>query len=204
METRRVNVALRREQPVVAMLRARCEPGMVVFDVGANVGTHTLALAEAAGSNGKVVAFEPQSKAYDALETNVAHNDFGTVQTENAALGSETETAQLHVEHDDPGVGSHSLRRRSDDLATTETIQVIRGDEYVSQAWIVPDLIKVDVEGAEHAVLEGLDRTLREHTPHLVIEIHDIADGGAVREYLRSCGYTLTESDVDKEILLTE
>jgi FkbM family methyltransferase len=186
------------------MLRDLCEPGMVVFDVGANVGTHTLALAEAVGSNGTVVAFEPQSQAYDALETNVAHNDFGTVQTENAALGSETETAQLHVEHDDPGVGSHSLRRRSEDIATTETIQVIRGDEYVSQTGTIPDLIKIDVEGAEQAVLKGLDQTLKEHSPILVVEVHDIANGDAVRDYLRSLGYALTESDVDKEILLAE
>lgn len=204
METRRVNVALRREQRVVAMLRELSPPGTVMYDVGANVGTHTLALADAVGTDGTVIAFEPHSKTFEALEKNVARNGFGNVKMENRALGSETGSATLHIEQDNPGVGSHSLLRRTDTLATTETIGLIRGDEYATRTDLSPDLIKVDVEGAELSVLKGLEQTLRNTRPRLVVEVHDTADGDAVRSFLRDCGYDLYTGSVEKDMVLAK
>ena len=67
---------------------------------------------------------------------------------------------------------------------------------------IQPDLIKIDVEGTELSVLEGFERTLREARPSLVIEIHDIANGSAVRAFLQEYDYHLSETDINKNVIL--
>lgn len=201
-ETRRAVVSTRRERAVLAELRDLCLPGMVVFDVGANVGTHSLALADVVGPDGTVICFEPHSKTFEALVANISRNGFENIVTKHKALGATTETAKLYVEHDDPGVGSHSLIRRTEDIETAEEIDVIRGDEFVKDQGYHPDLMKIDVEGGELDVLQGLTETLREDKPLLVVEVHDVVDFESVREFLRDRDYAISQSEAEKDIIV--
>ena len=71
----------------VELFRQIVRPGMVVADVGANIGTHTLALARQVGPSGWVYAFEPQRIAFQSLCANMALNSIANADCEQAAVG---------------------------------------------------------------------------------------------------------------------
>jgi len=202
METRRATVALYRERPIIDHMTSSCEDGMTVFDVGANMGTHSLPLSRIVGQDGAVVCFEPHPKTFEALVANIERNGFTNVIPKQVALGAASGTAELFVEQDEAGVGSHSLMHRTEDIESTEEVRVTTGDEFVEAEGFEPDLIKVDVEGGEKIVLEGLDETLRQTKPTLIIEIHDVVDSAEIHAFLESYDYSIEESPVTKNILI--
>lgn len=203
-ETRRATSAIRQERPVINELRSMCDPGMVVFDIGANVGTHGLITAKAVKETGTVVCFEPHVKTFESLTANIDRNSLENIISENLALGQSSGTTELHIEHDEPGVGSHSLIRRTENLETTEKTKVMRGDEYVKQYDLKPDLVKIDVEGGELDVLKGMRKTLENTQPQLVVEIHDSVDTEAIKSFLHDCGYSLSWIGLEKDILTAQ
>lgn len=128
------------------------KPGDRVIDVGANIGALTLAAAAAVGPDGHVYAFEPHPRIFRFLAENVALNNFGTISVFNGAVGSRNGTVLLSDVRDDTqnrvGAGDDSI----------EVSQLRLDDAGLLERRI--DLLKVDVEGYEKAVLEGSPRTL--------------------------------------------
>ncbi len=201
-ETRRNSVAVRKERPVIERLRSLCEPGMTVFDLGANVGTHGIPLGVDIGETGTVVCFEPHSKTFEALQANVRRNDASNVQTENIALGATSGSIELQVETDMSGVGSHSIHRRTPEIETTEEARIMTGDEYVRSSDLEPDLVKIDVEGGEMGVLRGLEDTLHQRSPILVVECHDIVETEDLHDFLEQFGYAVSRMTDRKDIFI--
>jgi len=177
---------------------------MTVFDIGANVGTHALPIAATVGDSGMVVCFEPHSETFNGLVANVERNRAENVQTEQFALGATTGTTELFIEHNESGVGSHSLCQRNPQFETTECIDVTTGDEFVSSRGLVPDLMKIDVEGGETDVLNGFRNTLAKHHPVLSIEIHASVSHEEIRNELAEYGYSLSKMSKRKNIVLAE
>lgn len=177
---------------------------MVVFDIGANMGTHGIPLDTVAGETGTVVCFEPHRKTFDALVENIERNDAERVVAERLALGATSGEAELYVEEDEPGVGSHSLIRRATEIQTTEKVKILTGDEYVEANGLTPDLMKIDVEGGELSVLRGFPWTLSEHKPSLIVEVHGGVSTDEVQGLLEEYGYSLTRSTADKEIIVAK
>ncbi len=137
------------------VLRALIEPGMIVGDVGANVGLLTLACARATGPSGRVHAFEPEPGARRQLEKTVALNGLSWVEIHPVAAGGEPGTLQFNVS---PIIGHSSLYRLPDSethLGRGIDVQVVRLDDIVSPGTPF-DVVKIDVEGAELDVLAGM------------------------------------------------
>jgi FkbM family methyltransferase len=156
------------ERAIVADLLDHLEPDDTFWDVGANVGTYACLAADVL-SDGTVIAFEPHPVNAERLEENVATNEHDNVRVERAALSATTGTASLTVDGSRPGHGRHRLSSEG-----TETIEVsvVRGDKYVEES-PPPNVLKIDVEGNEEDILDGLSTTLAADDCRMVyVECH--------------------------------
>jgi FkbM family methyltransferase len=150
-------------------------PGDTVLDIGANVGTHTLAFARHVGSSGSVVAFEPQREVYDLLTANVHGAGFSNVRCYRQAVGEKT--GRLIVPPVDYGAhvntGLVSMAQLADGSAGEET-EMVSIDGLDLKAC---RLVKIDVEGMEQEVLKGMSRTVDSFRPVVLVECNTIDSG---------------------------
>jgi len=159
------------EPGVQEALRRHVAPGATVYDVGANVGFFSLLAARLAGPAGAVEAFEPLPTAAAGLRRHVALNDAGTVSVHEVAVGARSGRTQLMAVRE--GGWSHLAERgRHADTQEVLDVDIVTIDELVAGGLRAPDVVKIDVEGAELAVLEGMVETIRAHSPVIVCELH--------------------------------
>ena len=149
------------------------EPGDVVYDIGANVGAVTLPTARIAHERQAVVhAFEPEPNNVRELRRNVEANKLSNVFVHDIALGECQGTMPLYLTGE-TGSGAHSLAQEHTASAQTVEVTVVSGSEFARSSSSPPDLVKIDVEGAEMLVLKGMaDLFDRNQVRDLFIEIH--------------------------------
>ncbi|MFE8602180.1 FkbM family methyltransferase [Archangium violaceum] len=140
-----------------------------VLDIGANVGTHTLGFASLVGPGGRVVAFEPQPVIFELLQDNVRTNGLTHVSCEQVALTEHAGSAMLSVPdyHQRHNSGLAALQAGG----TTIEIQTRSLDDHGFERC---DLVKLDVEGWERAVLRGGKQMLARCRPLLYAECNSI------------------------------
>jgi FkbM family methyltransferase len=174
-------------------LRQVLAPGMVVYDVGANIGYLTVGIARLVGSNGRVVAFEPLPSNYLRLREAMKLNEFeGRVQAVQAAVGERPGTARFLV-HASGGMGKlvGSAGRQAQYVDEIE-VRVVQLDGFVAKGeGEAPDWIKIDVEGGEAKVLAGAEDLLRRARPGLLLELHGPEAAAGVWRRLGEWGYVL-------------
>ena len=169
------------DNPVQALNVAQLESfrkaisrGAVVFDVGASVGLYSLVAARATGPTGTVVAFEPVPAAAQLLRSNLRRNHVERiVQVCNMAVGSGPGTLSLYVS----GASSENTAAAPDPHVragrpfTTIEVPMVSLDGEVRRCGLQPDIVKIDVEGWELQVLQGM-RGLLGGTSKVLCEMH--------------------------------
>jgi FkbM family methyltransferase len=154
------------EPEVQAFLATHLKRGDVCCDIGANVGFFTLIAARLVGETGRVYAFEPLPSNAGALRRNVELNGLQNVEVVEAAVSDRSGTAQLIL-------GKSSLDAKlSDDgtrVAGSISVRLVSLDEV--EMVREPALIKIDAEGEEFAVLDGMHQKLAS-TPVILCELH--------------------------------
>jgi FkbM family methyltransferase len=141
--------------------------GMVVFDIGANIGCHTLRFAKLVGENGKVFAFEPMSDAFLKLKRNIKLNNFDNIINEQIALSNITQEKQQAFFRT-----SWLLDGTIPSREKKENVNFITLDEYVKRSNMNRiDFIKLDVDGYEYKIIQGGKTTLKQFKPLLLIEL---------------------------------
>jgi FkbM family methyltransferase len=146
-------------------------PGDCVWDVGANIGHYTLRFADLVGNQGRVIAFEPSQDNFARLRAAVA--DRSTVALRLLGLSNEASEAWVRQGGDELGATSEIIKLRSHDSDHLQPVRVDSGDRLIGGDVLPPNIIKIDVEGHEWEVIEGLKATL--HGPALravFIEVH--------------------------------
>lgn len=149
------------EPHVAAKLEAHVPKGGTVVDVGAYIGTHTIAMARKAGPEGRVYAFEPQIRPHTELRCNLALNGIENTVAMRVALGERFGEVEMNVAQV-ANVGATVVGAGGDKAPLTPL------DAYAFERL---DLIKIDVGGGEQRVLEGAVRTLQKHKPVVLLEI---------------------------------
>jgi FkbM family methyltransferase len=144
-------------------------PGMNFVDIGAHIGLLTLAGARAVGPSGKVLAIEPVPQTFELLKQALAINGLAQrVEVRCLAAGARRERCKFFVR----SVLGHSSFIRSDTLSDANTVEIEVDvsplDDLVPKGERV-DLVKIDVEGAELAVLEGMTRVIAENPDIAII-----------------------------------
>lgn len=131
----------------------------VVYDIGANTGLYTLFAAKAC-PDGEVIAFEPYPPNIDLLKQDIARNQLQNVEIVEVALSDSVGNIEFSQPSEaDVSYGSSSIEADESDativVPTTTSDQLIADDEIPA-----PNVLKIDVEGAESLVLEGLEKGL--------------------------------------------
>ena len=170
----------RRAAPQMQLLRALIRPGDVVWDVGAHHGYVTLMASAAVGPEGRVHAFEPGARNAGMLERHLRWNRVRNVDIEPLALGSFNGEASF-------GGGDTSKMHALG--GGDERVEVRTASSLVAQeAYTPPDVVKIDVEGAEGEVLEGAIEVLPRDV-RMLIAIHSRAADRACRSLLDAYGF---------------
>lgn len=166
-------------------IAAAVRPGMVCFDIGANVGFYTLLFSELGGPQGSVVAFEPVPENCGFLRRHVSLNRCHNVVVQELALADFDGTARFDATH------SSSEGHLSD--AGSLVVRCARIDSLIAAGKIAPpDLMKVDVEGAETAVLEGAAKLFARRKPIIFLATHGERPHAECCRLLKQLGYRLT------------
>jgi FkbM family methyltransferase len=171
--------------------------GKIVWDVGAHVGYHSLAFA-ALGA--EVLAFEPNAANVELLEKNVQRNVKLAPHIRHLAMAvSDSDGTMEFKQSEDmrgPSTGSHltaglpPLSQADYQKFTATRVTTMRLDTLVeSRGEKPPDIIKIDVEGAEEMVLRGGERLLKRRHPVLLMEVHHICLMFSIQKLLSDWGY---------------
>ena len=151
-------------------------PGDTVLDIGANLGYYTLLAADLVGAKGHVVAIEPNPEVFRRLSASVAVNGFTPrTSARNVALAGPGESGKraFFVPTGEPKngrfVGAHENPELLAHHGTVSEVELGRIDP---DAFERVDFIKIDVEGAELAVLEHLRPVLEKFRPKVVCEVN--------------------------------
>lgn len=138
----------------------------VLFDVGANVGNHSLALAPCFANT---LAFEPNPDIHRQLVANCGRNT--TLAITPQAVGLSDRPATLSFVADEAGNSGQSGFRESGDGRRPHRLEVKRGDDFIDPGTRL-GLIKIDVEGHELRVLAGLQQAIHRDRPAICLEWH--------------------------------
>jgi FkbM family methyltransferase len=162
------------EPHVRACFDALMEPGDVYFDVGGHIGYHAVAAAHKAGVNGQVFAFEADPMMYERLARNL--EQFPWAHATHAAVWDHAGTLTFARSPlaQESGWGTLSEVR---DFARGEHLDVraISLDDWCRDRRVTRwDMMKLDAEGSELAVLRGAQAALEQFRPIMIIEINGI------------------------------
>lgn len=192
-------------EPVfTAVLIDTVRPGDVCYDLGAHIGYYSLLMARRAGAEGAVHAFEPYPPNAARLRDHAARNaadDRAPIHLHAAALADETGTRELVGAGDGDSVSTlahlagtsgllNAAWRQRFDGFSRHAVEVWRLDDWrASTGAPPPGVLKIDVEGAELAVLRGAARTLEEARPVVVAELHNAGLAAECGALLGALGY---------------
>jgi FkbM family methyltransferase len=157
------------EKDETALFKNIVKKDMTVVDVGANIGYYTLLAARLVGENGHVFAFEPDPKNFGLLSKNVALNGYKNVVPVQKAISSETGSAKLFL--DKNNLGGHSLSEANVTKAAAVSVELTSIDDFFKNTNVKVDIVKMDVQGSEMKVLEGMTKTIENEALIILTEL---------------------------------
>ena len=178
------------------------QPGMVVVDVGANIGLYSAIAAKRVGSSGRVIALEPDPETFGFLKRTIQYNGFQNVELHQMAASAQAGTVPLFRNPDNRG---DSRLYRDPMLKDSVDVTTVALDELLAQKGIQHvDVIKIDVQGAEGLVLAGARKILR-RSPRLTLMMEfwpyglkqTRQDAKTILEQLHADGFSLFEMTKD-------
>ena len=169
-------------------------PGTYAFDVGANVGLFASVMSRAVGPTGRVIAVEPAEKTVGQLQSNLEQNGCGNVDVVRGAASASAGRISMLLS-DDPAL--HSAGGQVIDghpvVGTTSVTACTLDELWLTAGRPEVSLVKIDVEGAELAVLLGGQRMINRCRPALIIEVNDPIRLPMIAETLRGYRTVLAE-----------
>lgn len=167
---------------------AHLKPGSRVWDIGANVGLYAVASARAVGSSGTVIAFEPVPQNLDFLRRHKDMNRLDNLTIVEAAVFDRSGALRMQ-----PGDSPSEFHVSDDGAVEVDAIDLDSWSHSGGDG--VPDIVKIDVEGAEEAVLRGGQDVFSRHRPLIYLALHGDEPRERCQAMLESWGYRLTPLD---------
>lgn len=194
------------DQELFERIKQESFGGAVVYDIGAHIGYHSLAFARLVGEKGCVYAFEPNPANNKRTEEMLAANPelAPRITIQALALSDKAGSASFLSTSDvEGGTSTGGFITEAETIWKPEVFIEKTGfkashvptdtiDHLVKSGQVLPpDLLKIDVEGAEHLVLAGASETIRKHKPAIVVEYHSVVCAHLCTSALRDHGYAL-------------
>lgn len=176
------------------LLDTMISPGDWVIDVGANVGHYTKRFSELVGVRGRVIAFEPVPATFALLAANVQLFAHSNVSLINAAASQTTDSAFMSIPTYDCGLKNYYQAQLSPDLGNI-SVMTMDIDSFDFKNRI--SLVKIDAEGHEEFVLQGMQKLILRHHPVLLIETYS----QVVEQQLLQIGYSSERLDKSPNVI---
>ncbi len=196
------------EQHIIQWVSHLLSSGGVFFDVGAHYGWISIAAARQVGKSGRVVAFEASPRLVDVLAFHKRVNRLRQIEIVTKVV-SDQDADRVPFFLVNGGLSfRNSLTIGADDAAyvtnaekTRCEVASITLDQFVENSGVIPDVIKIDVEGAELLVLRGAECLLARYRPYVIVGVHPYwmprsQTAGAVFDLLKRYEYTVTGEHV--------
>ncbi len=187
----------RREQATMKFFQQALRPGDTVVEVGGHIGYLTMLFAQLVGRTGRVVVFEPGRNNLPYLRANAKGQP--DVEIVERAVSNQDGVATFFEEQltgqNNSLLGDYQRFAQNRNMAFSNKgyqkceVTTVRLDRFVQQRSLRPDLVKIDIEGAEYLALQGAAKMLAAHRPMLMIEVTNRA--ADVFQLLTSAGYLL-------------
>lgn len=171
------------DEPEYNILDSFIKKGDWVIDIGANIGHYTKKFSELVGENGRVISFEPVPVTFSLLASNVQFFNHQNVTLINTAISDKTEIVGFFIPKFSTGLKNY-YEAHVENLSTSSlsvlsiSIDSLHMDQKIS-------LVKIDTEGHELFVIEGMKNLIKESRPILIIE----TGSAEVINNLKSMGY---------------
>lgn len=159
------------------------KPNNIFFDVGANVGLHSY-FVQKHWPNVSIYAFEPFPDNAAYIRKTISENNFNNIKLTEAAVSSEVGETFFDT-------GTDNSTGKITDTESGIKVKLITLDDFTQDNNIFPDLLKIDVEGAEGQVLDGSVNLIENHKPCWIIELHSPKQDLYVASFLTERGYVL-------------
>ena len=158
------------EPDMVALFDTLVESGHCVLDVGANIGCTSILFADRARH---VYCFEPSPTTFQYLKQNIESAALPNITPVNLGLGRAGGTYELTYASDNRSGAFVSNHIQASAGHRVEQIRIVPGDDFVQAQGIARvDIVKIDVEGFEKDVIEGLGRTIARDQPVVALELN--------------------------------
>ena len=193
-----------RKEPITITWMDNMQSGDVVIDIGANVGMYSL--MSAVSRNAKVYAFEPEASNYNLLCQNIRLNNMGDRITAYCAGNLDFDGfSVLNIANNrdvGPGGSCHTVDEEKNfdlsrmSVAFKQGINTVMLDTFCKQMNIIPDHIKMDVDGLEHRVINGGLETIQKART-VIIELNtNLKEHNDSISKMKSLGFKLDETQV--------
>lgn len=159
------------EREELSLLKKYLKKDAVVFDVGANTGHHALFFSRFAK---QVYAFEPYDQVADIMRSRIEYNQIKNISIYNFGLGKQDQLLDFFApQGTNKGAGSFVSSELRENIGK---LQIKKGDSIVQGLNLSSlDLIKIDVEGAEVDVIEGLADSIKKFRPVIFVEMNSVS-----------------------------
>ena len=158
------------------------QPGDWVLDIGANIGHYSAKFSTLVGAEGRVIAFEPVAETFELLAANMARQRYRNITLINAAASEETAVLGMSIPKFDSGLDNYYMAHLA---ADSDGFQVMCLSIDSLQLPQPVKLAKIDAEGHEMSVLQGMEALLRRDHPLLIVE----DNSPEISDYLQQFGY---------------
>jgi len=149
--------------------------GDTAIDIGANFGAFTVLAAKRVGDSGRVFAFEPNPTVCDRLRKNIELNGLSNVSIFNEAVGDREDSVRLHLSPKSAyNTVCNEVDGRSFSDSQSVTVKMRPMSSVIALAGNHVDLLKLDCEGSEYAILDHLDDVNAAAIKQISMEIHSI------------------------------
>jgi FkbM family methyltransferase len=158
------------EYEINKLIRISLKNGDNALDIGGNIGLQSIRMAQCVGDTGKVYAFEPLIYLQKKLSRNISLNKVLNITIFPCALSDKESEADFAINKASWNQGTFSL---TNDISGAEKQHVIvKVADHMSEIQSLSSLglVKIDVEGFEYQVLQGLTQTLQKHKPRIIFE----------------------------------
>ena len=169
----------------------------VIIDIGANTGYYALRLSSLVGKDGKIIAIEPDPQTFDALKKNCELNNILNIDFHNIAISNSNGEITFHQSVFHSGTSSLFVNKNDNSKMNELVVKTTTLDELIKEKYDEIAWIKIDVEGAELAVLKGSLSILRK-TKNIIIEVHEHIlkqnneNSNEILEILETSGFKIT------------
>jgi FkbM family methyltransferase len=192
------------ERYELQLFRSLLRPGMVVVDVGANIGLFTAVAAAGVGDGGRVLAVEPEARNCGFVRRTVERNGFTNVTVVQAAVSDRSGRGELFLNEENKADHRIYARGARDPRAAVEVELVALDDLLAAQGLPRVDILKMDIQGAEGRAFEGMRGALRANPAIVVLTefwpwglLQAGSDPAALLQGIRELGFAIWDLDGD-------